>query len=50
MASSSSWGLQAEVFSLGQVVSQEAVGIFVDAALPRAMRVGEVDLDAGLFG
>ena len=36
-----------EVGSLGEILPEQAVGVLVDAALPRAVRVGEVDLDAG---
>ena len=36
-----------EVCSLGEILPVQAVGVLVDAALPRAVRVGEVDLDAG---
>jgi len=39
-----------EVGAFGQVLAQQAVGVLVDAALPRAVRVGEVDLYAGDFG
>ena len=39
----------AQVAALGQVLSQQAVGVFVDAALLGAMRVGEVHLHSGVF-
>ena len=38
-------GEDAEIAAFGQVLAEQAVGIFVDAALPWAVRVGEVDLD-----
>lgn len=38
-------GELAEVFSFGQILAQESVGVFVDSSLPRAVWVGEVDLD-----
>ena len=37
-----------EVSSLREVLAQESVGVLVGAALPRALRVCEVDGDAGL--
>src|SRR5688572_3009690 len=40
----------AEVHALGEVLAQQAVGILVTAALPRAMRVAEVDLHPGVDG
>ena len=39
-----------EVFSLGEILPEQAVGVLVDAALPRTVRVGQVDLDAGHIG
>ena len=39
-----------EVCSLGEIVPEQAVGVLVDAALTRTVRVGEVDLDAGHLG
>ena len=36
-----------EIGPLRQILAQEAVGVFVGAALPRTLRVTEVDLDAG---
>ena len=39
-----------EVCSLGEILPEQAVGVLVDAALPRTARVGEVDLDAGHLG
>src|SRR3989304_4820680 len=38
-----------QVAALGQVLPQQAVGVLVDAALPRAVRIGEGDLDPGGF-
>lgn len=38
-----------EISALGEILPEQAVGIFVDAPLPRAMDVGEVDMDAGYF-
>ena len=39
-----------EVCSLGEILPEQAVGVLVDAALPRSVRVGEVYLDAGQLG
>ena len=36
-----------EVCSLGEILPEQAVGVLVDAALPKTVRVGEVDLDSG---
>jgi hypothetical protein len=33
-----------EVFAFGEVLARQAVGIFIDAALPGTMGVSEVDL------
>ena len=41
-------GVSAEVVSFGEILAYQAVGVFVDAALPWAVWVGEVDLDAGV--
>ena len=38
----------ADVGALGQVLSDEPVGVLAGAALPGAVRVAEVDLHAGL--
>jgi hypothetical protein len=37
-----------KIGSLGEILSKQSVGVLVDAPLPRAMRVGEVDLHAGV--
>jgi hypothetical protein len=37
----------AEVGSLGQILADEAIGVFVAAALPGAVGIGEVDLNFG---
>src|SRR3990167_11103776 len=39
----------AQVAALGQVLPQQAVGVFVNAALPGTVRIGEVDLPPGGF-
>lgn len=39
-----------QVRALGQVLSEQAVGVFVAAALPGAVRVGEVDRHTGTQG
>jgi len=39
-----------EVGALGQVLAQQAVGVFIAASLPRAMRISKVDLHAGSLG
>src|SRR5665811_1685365 len=41
-------GQAREVGTLGQVLAEQAVGVLVGAPLPRAVRVAEVDGDAGL--
>ena len=41
-------GPAGQVGALGEVLAQQAVGVLVRAALPRAVRVGEVDRGAGL--
>ncbi len=40
-------GEAAQVAALGQVLAQESVCVLVDAALPRAVRIGEVGLNVG---
>lgn len=42
-------GEAAEVFAFGQAPPQQAVGVFAEAALPWAVGVGEIDVDAGLL-
>ena len=37
-----------QVALLGQVLAKETVGVLVGAALPGALGVAEVDLDAGV--
>ena len=37
-----------EVGALGEVLPEEAVGVFVRAALPGGVRVAEEDVDAGV--
>ena len=39
-----------QVRALGQVLTEQAVGVFVAAALPGAVRVGEVDRRTGSQG
>lgn len=39
-----------EIHPLGEILTQQAMGVFVDAALPGAVRVGEVDRNASEFG
>lgn len=39
-----------KVGALGQILTEQSVGVLVDAALPRAVRISEVDLDAGDLG
>jgi len=34
-------GVEADVFALGEVLAEQAVGVFVDAALQWAVRVSE---------
>ena len=42
-------GELAQITALGQVLPQQTVGILVDAALPGAVLIGEVDLHTGGF-
>lgn len=39
-------GETGEIGALGEVLAEQAVGVLVDAAPPRAVRIGEVDIDA----
>ena len=39
-----------QVSSLGEVLSEQAIGIFVDATLPWAVRIGKVNFHAGRLG
>jgi hypothetical protein len=39
-----------QVGAFREIRAQQAVGVLVDAALPRAVRIGEIDGDAGQFG
>lgn len=39
-----------QVGALWEALTKQAVGIFVDEVLPRAMGVGEIDADVGQFG
>ena len=39
--------MDGQVGFLGEVLSQQAVGVFVGAALPGALRIAEVDVDLG---
>jgi hypothetical protein len=40
----------AQVCSLGKVLSEQAIGIFVDTSLPWALRIGKVNFYAGRLG
>ena len=42
-------GESRQVGALGEILPEQAVGVLVDAALPRAVRIGEVDIDPGHF-
>ena len=42
--------MSAEVGAFGQILPDQPVGVFVAAALPGAVGIGEVDLDAGVMG
>src|SRR4029077_13594740 len=44
------WGPGSQIGAFGHVFAEQAVGVFVAAALPGAVGVGEVDLDAGFGG
>ena len=39
-----------KVCALGEILPEQAVGVLVDAALPGAVRIGEVDIAAGHLG
>jgi len=43
-------GVDRQVGALWHVLPQQAVGVLVGAALPRAVRIGKVDLHAGALG
>lgn len=43
-------GEDRQVRSLWNVLSQQAIGVRILATLPRAVRIGEIDLNVGLFG
>src|SRR4029077_20230006 len=36
-----------QVGALGKVLSQQAIGVFIRAALPRTLRIAEVNIDVG---
>ena len=40
-------GVYRQVGAFGEILSQQAVGIFIRAPLPRALRIAEVHLDVG---
>jgi hypothetical protein len=40
-------GPHAQVGALGKVLAEQAVGVFVGAALPGSVRVTEIDLQSG---
>ena len=42
--------VQGELGSLGQVLAQQAIGVFVGAALPRALGIAKIDFDLGSQG
>jgi hypothetical protein len=48
--SSAAWPALAQVGALGQVLAEQAIGVLVGAPLPRAARVTELDLYAGING
>jgi hypothetical protein len=39
-----------EVGAFGKILPEQAVGVLVDAPLPRAVRISEVDIDSGHRG
>src|SRR5471032_318723 len=43
-------GIDRQVAALGHVLAQQAIGIFVRSPLPRAVRIGKIDLNAGALG
>ena len=43
-------GVARQVRALGQVLAQQAIGVLVGAALPRAVRIGKEDLDRKPLG
>src|SRR5207302_4782187 len=42
--------MDGEVGAFGEVLAAQAVGVLVGAALPGAVRIAEVDVDAGVDG
>ena len=42
-------GESRQVGALGEILPQQSVGVLVDTPLPRAVRIGEVDIDPGHF-
>ena len=42
--------MRRQVCALGEVLSQQTVGVLVGAALPRALRIAEVHGDVGRHG
>ncbi len=36
-----------QVGSLGEVLSEQAIGVLIGTTLPRALRITEVDIDVG---
>jgi len=41
-------GVDGQIGSFGEVLPQQSVGVLAGASLPGAMRVAEVDVDAGV--
>lgn len=39
-----------QVAAFGQILTQQPVGVFIAAALPRAVGIGKVNLHAGSLG
>ena len=44
------WECDVKIGSLREVLPQQPVGVFVGSALPRALRIAEVDVDFGFHG
>ena len=40
-------GVRSEIDTARQILSQQAIGVFIGASLPRALRIAEIDGDVG---
>jgi hypothetical protein len=42
--------VERQIRSLGEILAQQAIGVFVGTALPRALRIAKIDVDLGRQG